>query len=60
MNDMFCYQCEQTAEGCGQCNDAYGVIRFAFALVDEFGCGVNELPLRFFPAGTSRKQWRCR
>lgn len=32
----------------GQCNDAYGVIRFALALGDEFGCGVNELPLKIF------------
>ena len=29
----------------GQCNDAYGVIRFAMRLAEEFGCGVNELPL---------------
>ena len=32
----------------GQCNDVYGAIQFALALADEFGCGVNELPLRIF------------
>lgn len=30
----------------GQCNDVYGAIQFALALGDEFGCGVNELPLK--------------
>lgn len=29
----------------GQCNDAYGAIRVAFALAEAFGCGVNDLPL---------------
>lgn len=29
----------------GQCNDAYGAIQVALALVDAFGCGVNDLPL---------------
>ena len=29
----------------GQCNDAYSAIQLAIALANEFGCGVNELPL---------------
>ena len=29
----------------GQCNDAYGAVRVAFALADAFECGVNDLPL---------------
>ena len=29
----------------GQCNDAYGAIKVAAALAEEFGCGINELPL---------------
>lgn len=29
----------------GQCNDAYSAIKIAVALVDAFGCGVNDLPL---------------
>ena len=29
----------------GQCNDAYSAIQVAVALVNAFGCGVNELPL---------------
>ena len=29
----------------GQCNDAYSAIRIALALADDFGCGVNDLPL---------------
>lgn len=29
----------------GQCNDAYGAIRVATALVEAFKCGVNDLPL---------------
>ena len=29
----------------GQCNDAYSAIQLALALAEEFGCGVNELPL---------------
>lgn len=29
----------------GQCNDAYSAVQLALALVEAFGCGVNELPL---------------
>ena len=29
----------------GQCNDAYSAIKVAVALADDFGCGVNDLPL---------------
>jgi hydroxylamine reductase len=29
----------------GQCNDAYGAVQVALALVNAFGCGVNDLPL---------------
>ena len=29
----------------GQCNDAYGAIKVAFALAEAFECDVNELPL---------------
>ena len=29
----------------GQCNDAYGAIKVAIALAEEFECDVNELPL---------------
>nr|WP_086940492.1 hydroxylamine reductase [Thaumasiovibrio occultus] len=29
----------------GQCNDAYSAIQLALALADEFGCGINDLPL---------------
>lgn len=30
---------------CGQCNDAYSVIKIALALAEAFNCDVNDLPL---------------